>query len=1214
MNQPRTTLACDRDDVTRKSVDTTLSSADAENKPLSPPLPIRALGDLPLLLDRSVGLAGHVKRWKPGQILAFNGVFGGVRALLAAAITQHTSHVLVIVPHAVDADIVSGDVAAFGCDLSLAIPLSASDGTRDSIRDADFAERLQVLQKLRARTGGDPLPMVITAYVGAAMQAVPTPDSVASATRRLSQGARLDDEEMRRWLAESGFHASTAVQLPGEFSQRGGILDIFSPDQPSPIRIELFDDEIESIRRFDPASQRSIETLKSVELAAIGGGRERFGPLADYLPSDSVVVIVDPGECKKSADLLIHRLAETSAFLQYEALLQTFSRFRIATAATWGVTAEHSPEVCVTGAHSPEVCVTDAHSPEVCVTLRTSTVESFVGAIDQTRQRVDAIGAGHNVFVVGDTPADGERLTELLADTDAARSGRLHLVVAGLSGGFRLLVGQVLVLTGAELFHRSPIRRGRTRSRGKPIDTIAQLEPSDLVVHLSHGIGLYRGLRHIEKNGQQQEHLAIEFDGGTIIYVPASRIGLIQRYIGGGSSRPKLAKIGGQSWANARKSAESAVTDMAGDLLEMQAARATKMGIAFDGDNHWQHQFDASFPYTPTTDQTHAIDACKDDMERPRPMDRLICGDVGYGKTEVAMRAAFKAVVSGYQVAILVPTTVLAEQHFHSFTQRMAEFPIDIAKLSRFCTAAEQRETVERIKTGKVDVVVGTHRLASKDVKFQNLGLVVIDEEQRFGVEVKERLKTLYRNVDVLTLSATPIPRTLHMALVGVRDISNLETPPAERMAVETRVGRWDEKVIRSAIVRELNRGGQIYFVHNRIGDMHAIADRIKRIVPEIRLVIGHGQMGEGELERVMVDFVEHKYDLLLATTIIESGLDIPNANTIFVDDADHYGLSDLHQLRGRVGRYKHQAYCYLMVAPHKHLTPEASKRLRAIEEFSQMGAGFAISMRDLEIRGAGNLLGSQQSGHIAAVGYELYCHLLEDAVRQAQNLPPKLSADVDIDLPVEAFLPPDYVTDLRHKIDLYRRIGKIDHLDQIRELADELKDRFGPLPAPAIRMLKLAELRLDAATWQISSITNDPRFMVLHYSDRRRVELLAKRSPIEVRIVDSKKAYIPTTGFNVDDPSGRAWLQIAKAVLTGLMPQSKAEQPRPPLGNAQASDTPPPARNAAPTPKSPPPKAIPSAKPLVKPMKKRSFEAKPQADQSPPLSSLRRRKPDGAP
>ena len=1088
---------------------------------------LRTLADLPMLVEATTGLAAQMSSWTPPRVLAFDGVFGGIRSLLAATLARHASNILVIVPQAVDADIVSGDCIAFGVSDSVALPLSATDGAPDSIRDADYAERLQVLQRLRARNADDPTPLIVTAYVGAAMQLVPTPQTVANATRRISVGDRIDDMALRRWLAEAGFQATTAVQLPGEFSQRGGILDVYSPDQPSPIRIELFDDEVESIRRFDPASQRSIEPLATVEIAAVGGSQDLNGPLADYLPADTIVVIVDPGECKKSAASLLARLADSAQFIDFDSLLQSFASKRIATAATLGE---------ATG--------------DASIDLRTTTVESFAGAIDQTRSRVDSIAAGHNVFVVGDTPADGERLTELLADTDATRSGRMHLVVAGLSGGFRLIDGEVLVLTGAELFHRSPIRRGRSRSRGKPIDSLTQLETGDLVVHLSYGIGLYRGLKHIEKNGQQQEHLTIEFDGGTTIYVPASRIGLVQRYIGGGSSRPRLAKVGGQSWTKARKSAESAVTDMASELIELQASRDSKIGIAFDADNHWQHQFDSSFPYVPTRDQVTAIDACKDDMERPRPMDRLICGDVGYGKTEVAMRAAFKAVVSGYQVAVLVPTTVLAEQHYHSFVQRMAEFPVEIAKLSRFATAAEQKETVKQLRSGKVDIVIGTHRLASKDVDFANLGLVVVDEEQRFGVEVKERLKSLHRNVDVLTLSATPIPRTLHMALVGVRDISNLETPPEERMAVETRVGRWDDKVVRSAIVRELNRGGQIFFVHNRIGDMHALADKIKRIVPEVRLEIGHGQMNEGELEQVMVDFVEHKFDLLLATTIIESGLDIPNANTIFVDDADHYGLSELHQLRGRVGRYKHQAYCYLTVAPHKHLTPEASKRLRAIEEFSQMGAGFAISMRDLEIRGAGNLLGTQQSGHIAAIGYELYCQLLEDAVRAAKNLPPKISAEVDIDLPIEAFLPPEYVPDLRHKIDLYRRIAKIDHADQIAEINNELIDRFGVLPSPAERMLKIAGLRLDAALWQIAAITSDSRFIVLHYSDRRRIEQLAKRSPIPVRIVDEKKAYIPIHAKGVGDqrpvgwldhlspesfsqPSGQSWLELADIVFT---------------------------------------------------------------------------------
>ncbi|MDB4475083.1 transcription-repair coupling factor, partial [bacterium] len=669
--------------------------------------------------------------------------------------------------------------------------------------------------------------------------------------------------------------------------------------------------------------------------------------------------------------------------------------------------------------------------------------------------------------------------------------------------------------------------------RGKPISSLMQLNPGDLVVHLSHGIGLYRGLKHIEKHGQHLEHLTIEFDGGTKIYVPASRIGLLQRYVGGTKTRPRLAKIGGQSWTRQKKAAESAVTDMAVELLEMQAERTAKRGLVFDADNAWQRQFDASFPYVETPDQVKAIATSKDDMESGKPMDRLICGDVGFGKTEVAMRAAFKAVVSGYQVAVLVPTTVLAEQHYNNFKNRMAEFPVEIRKLSRFCTAAEQRETVKDIRRGDVDIVVGTHRVASKDVNFSRLGLVVVDEEQRFGVAVKERLKTLHSNVDVMTLSATPIPRTLHMALVGVRDISNLETPPAERRAVETNVVRWDENLIRRAAVRELNRGGQMFFVHNRIGDMHSVADRLKKIVPELRIQIGHGQMGEGELEKVMVDFIEHRFDLLLATTIVESGLDIPNANTIFIDDADRYGLSDLHQLRGRVGRYKHQAYCYLMVAQHKHLSPEATKRLRAIEEFSQMGAGFAISMRDLEIRGAGNLLGSQQSGHIAAIGYEMYCQLLEDAVRQVQNLAPKLSADVDIDLPVEAYLPEDYAPDLRHKIDLYRRMAKIDDASQIEDVRSELRDRFGPLPAAVCRMLELAELRLDAAAWQIAAVTSDARFIILHYTNRRQMERLVKNSSVAIRIVDRKRAYIPTKGYNMQvDAVGTSWMQLARAAL----------------------------------------------------------------------------------
>ncbi len=1079
---------------------------------------VRELADVPRLLDETAGIGARVSSLSAGGRLAFSGVWGGVRAVLAVALARHTPHILMILPEAADADIVAGDAIAFGLQDSIPLPLSAGDGSQSAVRDDDYAERLQVLQQLMLRNSDSPTPLLVTAYIGGAMQLVPTPEKLQASTRKLSVGDEIDPELIRGWLAEAGFAATTAVQLPGEFATRGGLLDIYSADQPQPIRIEWFGDEIESIRRFDLGSQRSIESLSHVEIAAVSLEGEdndpqisnSLGPITDYLPDDTVVVLVDPQDAKKSADALMQRMADNSRFIEFEELISSFGDHRLLTATTLAQGARNE-----------------------VVDLKTSSADAFASSLDETRSRIDTVASGHEVVLVGDTAADGERLTELLAGTDASRQGRLHLDIAELSGGFRLVDAEVLVLTGAELFHRSPVRRGRSRARGKPISSLLQLDPGDLVVHLSHGIALYRGLQHIEKNGQHIEHLMLEFDGGTKIYVPASRIGLVQRYVGGTKTRPRLAKIGGQAWARQRKAAESAVTDMACELLEMQAARTARRGISFDPDNAWQRQFDASFPYVETPDQVTAIEACKFDMESSKPTDRLICGDVGFGKTEVAMRAAFKAVVSGYQVAVLVPTTVLAEQHYHNFRDRMAEFPIEIAKLSRFSTVAQQRETVKDLRRGKVDIVVGTHRLASRDVDFSNLGLVVIDEEQRFGVAVKERLKTLHSNVDVLTLSATPIPRTLHMALVGVRDISNLETPPAERRAVETNVARWDDKLIRSAVIRELNRGGQIFFVHNRIGDMNNIAEKIRQIVPEVRIGIGHGQMGEGDLERVMVDFIEHKFDLLLATTIVESGLDIPNANTILIDDADRYGLSDLHQLRGRVGRYKHQAHCYLLVAQHKHLSPEATKRLRAIEEFSQMGAGFAISMRDLEIRGAGNLLGSQQSGHIAAVGYEMYCQLLEDAVRQVQNMPPKLSADVDIDLPVEAYFPEQYVPDMRHKIDLYRRLAKINNASQIRELKEELRDRFGPLPDVAMRMFELAELRLDAAAWQIAAITADARFIVLHYSDHRRIEQLAKSSSIAVRIVDRNRAYIPTKAYDMNiDSAGSSWLRLARAVL----------------------------------------------------------------------------------
>jgi transcription-repair coupling factor (superfamily II helicase) len=668
---------------------------------------------------------------------------------------------------------------------------------------------------------------------------------------------------------------------------------------------------------------------------------------------------------------------------------------------------------------------------------------------------------------------------------------------------------RIVLVSAAELFQRQDLARTTHRRQARAIDSFLELREGDLVVHVAHGIGRYRGLRLLEKDDRAEEHLELEYHGGTKIYVPAAKIELVQKYVGGTRGRPMLAHIGGKAWVRQKDAAQQAVTDLAAEMIELQAARDARPGIAFPPDTEWQREFDAAFPYQETADQLTSIDDIKRDMHAGRPMDRLLCGDVGFGKTELAIRAAFKAIDAGYQVAVLVPTTVLAEQHRRTFSARMAEFPFEIAALSRFCTAKEQREIIERTAAGHIDILIGTHRMASSDVRFANLGLLIMDEEQRFGVEIKERLKALRTTVDVLTMTATPIPRTLHMSLLGVRAISNLETPPADRLAVETRVTRFTDELVRHAIMRELNRGGQIFFVHNRIHDIHGVAARLAGIVPEAQIDIGHGQMPEHELEDVMLRFVRGETDILLSTTIVESGLDIPNANTIFIDDADRYGLADLHQLRGRVGRYKHRAYCYLLVDENRHLSPEAARRLRAIEEFSQMGAGFALAMRDLELRGAGNILGTQQSGHIATVGYEMYCALLERAVRHLKRMPPRESIEVNIDLPGEAYLPRGYVPDMRSKIDLYRRLARLTTEPTVDDFASELADRFGPLPDVVGHLLELARLRIWAHGWGVQEIRLEDRYAVLGYTSQERLSPLVRRAAGRLRVADRHSAYL---------------------------------------------------------------------------------------------------------
>ncbi|TWU29713.1 transcription-repair coupling factor [Bythopirellula polymerisocia] len=1069
-------------------------------------------------LEQHRGFAEVLASLSAGHGGTLGGVWGSSCALVAAAIERQSPQSLVVVlPHTRDIDSFCDDVALFTSARVEQLPAWETDAGERVLNDDIYGGRLRILKSLISQKDNsldptDRRPRIIVTAIQSLMQPVPSEAAIAAATRQLAVGDTVDTAELTRWLAAEGCASTSAVEMPGEFSLRGGILDLFPPDAEHPIRLELFGDEVESLRTFDVANQRSLSSLDTVDVTVLQPTNTNRTHFTGYLPAQSWFMLVEPSELQEEGRFYHERLERPEDFFSVSLTLSEINKF---------------PSVTASGV--------PVGSYETTAHMQFESIERFSGDVHRVREELDAVATDHRVILVTETDAEVERLSELFAETRLMQDGKLRFVPGRLARGFRFVAEQVVLISASELFHREEIARPAQRQTGRAIDSFLQLREGDLVVHLSHGIGRYRGLKLLEKEAGAEEHLEVEFHGGTKIYVPTSRIELVQKYVGGRQAKPRLATIGGRSWIRQKQAAEKAVTDFASEMLELEAARNGRPGIVFPTDTVWQREFDTAFPYQETPDQLSAIAAIKSDMQIAKPMDRLLCGDVGFGKTEMAMRAAFKAIDAGYQVAVLVPTTVLAEQHCRTFRQRMAEYPFEIASLSRFCTAKQSREILARTANGSIDLLIGTHRLVSPDVQFQNLGLVIIDEEQRFGVTVKERLKALRASVDVLTMTATPIPRTLHMSLLGARSISNLETAPKDRLAVETRIARFDESLIRHAILRELNRGGQVFFVHNRVHDIQNVARKLQEIVPEASIGIGHGQMTEHELEDAMLGFVSGQYDILLATTIIESGLDIPNSNTIFIDDADRYGLADLHQLRGRVGRYKHRAYCYLLVDENRHLSPEAARRLRAIEEFSQMGAGFALAMRDLEIRGAGNLLGTQQSGHIATVGYELYCALLEKAVRELKQLPPRDSVDVIVDLPIAAYFPRQYVPDMRTKIDLYRRLSRVTQETEVAEFRAELVDRFGALPAPVEQLVQLARLRIWAHQWQVGSIHLENPYLVLGYRDSRQLGLLIARSGEQLRRADDQSAYLPL-GNHVEDP---AWIM---AELESLLRRSESD------------------------------------------------------------------------
>jgi transcription-repair coupling factor (superfamily II helicase) len=1045
-------------------------------------------------------------------------------------------------------------------------------------------------------------PDVIVAPVQALMQKVIPKAVLGDALDYLIAGEETDFEVFTSGLSSSGYARVAQVEERGEFSVRGGIVDLFGAGMESPVRIEFFGDEIESIRHFEAESQRSTdvqmdeliilpateafiapekrkaiagkikeraraleiprvrigEIIQKIEEGIGFQGMEFFLPdfytglssLTDYLGDDFTVIKVDGEEllarCRDFEDICTegygHAISHqwpfpptSSLYLTADSLLEALAK---------------RPLILAGGLHIGE---SEALRLDTENNFELKSMISWKGKSDNplaplARQVDEWRDEGISVFFSAHTAGQGERLTELLRpyglklklrDSSPEISGTgedLLLYIGELSAGFKDRANRLVLIAEEEIFGERHKHRGPKKGSGLNLTTFNQLKIDDYVVHLDHGIGLYRGLKKVEAGGQAGDYLELEYLGGDKVFLPVDRLSLVQRYAGGDNASVRLDRLGGTSWEKAKKKVKKAVCDIAKELMEIQAARKVMKGFAYSKADETFMEFEASFEYEETVDQKSAINDVLNDMESERPLDRLVCGDVGYGKTEVAIRAAFKAAMDGRQTAVLVPTTILAHQHRQTFRDRFKSYPLVVEHLTRFCGKKRQEEIIEGLKAGSVDVVIGTHRLLQKDIAFNNLGLVVIDEEQRFGVTHKEKLKKMRKTVDVLTLTATPIPRTLNMAMAGIRDLSIINSPPAGRLAIRTQLAKFDEETVRDAVLRELRRGGQVFFVHNKVQDIENIAIRIRAIVPEAKLAIGHGQMGEKALEEVMLDFYEGRSNLLVCTTIIESGLDIPAANTIIINNAQNFGLGQLYQLRGRVGRSKHRAYAYLLVPGEAVLTKDARKRLQAIQEMTELSSGFQLASYDLEIRGAGNLLGAEQSGNIEAVGFDLFTDLLEQEVAALKGERGRDTVEPEVTFPFQAFIPEDYVVDTAQRLNLYKRLSALYDEDLLAEIRPELLDRFGPIPQPAVNFLALISLKILLKTGRIREAAVSEKSLSLLVDDEARVDVakilaLVAKNP-------EKYAVSPNMRFKLIFDSGN-WLkglEEGKKILKGII------------------------------------------------------------------------------
>ena len=892
----------------------------------------------------------------------------------------------------------------------------------------------------------------------------------------------VDTEQLKNQLVALGYERVGQVEMPGQFSVRGGIVDIYCLTEENPWRIELWGDEIDSIRSFDPESQRSLENLEELTIypAVEHTGDKDMVSFLDYFPEERTIIFLDePNRLTEKGGAVeeeyrqsrMHREEKGSRNLP-ENWLCSFEQLQKE------LNKRNCISVCALEPKQAGWKVREKFYLEVkSISAYNNSFELLVKDLHQYKKQ------GYRIVLLSGSRTRAERLAKDLQEEGLAAfygqdydreicPGEIMVVYGHAKKGFEYPLIKFAVMTESDIFGQEQKKKKKKNYSGSRIQDFAELSVGDFVVHEKHGLGIYRGIEKVEVDRIVKDYIKIEYRGGSNLYIPATQLDCLQKYSGADASKaPKLNKLGTQEWNKTKSKVRGAVKNIAKELVELYAVRQEKEGYVCGPDTVWQREFEEMFPYEETEDQLSAIEDAKRDMESTRIMDRLICGDVGYGKTEVALRAAFKEVQESRQVAYLAPTTILAQQIYNTFVQRMKEFPVRVELLCRFRTPAQQKKAIEDLKKGQVDVIIGTHRILSKDVQFKNLGLLIVDEEQRFGVTHKEKIKQLKKNVDVLTLTATPIPRTLHMSLIGIRDMSVLEEPPMDRMPIQTYVMEYDEETVREAINRELRRGGQVYYVYNRVTDIADVALRIAKLVPDARVDFAHGQMSERELENVMYSFVNGDIDVLVSTTIIETGLDISNVNTMIIHDSDRYGLSQLYQLRGRIGRSNRTAYAFLMYRKNVMLKETAEKRLAAIREYTDLGSGFKIAMRDLELRGAGNLLGAQQHGHMNAVGYDLYCKMLNEAVKEAKGIRTMEDFETSVDLNVDAYIPDSYISNEFQKLDIYKRIAGIETQQDYDDMLEELLDRFGEPGKAVLNLLAIAKLKAIAHQGYVTEI-----------------------------------------------------------------------------------------------------------------------------------------------